>query len=196
LRKKWNLSSDQKIILLPSRISPIKGQKVLVEAMALLPPMFNDVSAIILGDDQGRTDYRRELEDLIEAKGLQSRIKLVAHCDDMPAAYSLSALVVAPSLVPEGFGRVPVEAMAMGVPTIASDLGGYRETIRHRETGWLVAANDAAQWAAAITEALSQSPGERQTLTTAAMQNVRALYDTRKMVADTLAVYDELMKTS
>jgi len=180
---------------MPSRISPIKGQAVLIAAMALLPPQFRDITAVILGDDQGRANYRCELEEQIAASNLQERVKLVAHCNDMPAAYSLAALVVAPSLVPEGFGRVPVEAMAMGAPVIASRLGGFCETVRSGETGFLVLPGDPQELADAVMQALSLAPDKRAAMAAAGMKEARALYDKRKMVADTLAVYAEVMQT-
>ncbi len=194
LRAAWGVAEGQRLTLLPSRLSPIKGQSVLVEAMALSPPELGDVMAVILGDDQGRAGYRRELEDLIAARKLQNRVRLVAHCDDMPAAYSLAALVVAPSLIPEGFGRVPVEAMAMGVPVIASDLGGFTETIHPGANGWLVPPNDPQSLAQAMTKALTQTPEQHAAEAQTAMQQVRARYDKTKMVTDTLAVYDELVR--
>jgi len=192
LRKAWNLKEGQRAVLLPSRLSPIKGQSVLIEAMALLPPEFSDIAAVILGDDQGRSGYRASLESLIASNGLQNRIGLVAHCTDMPAAYSLASAVVAPSLVPEGFGRVPVEAMAMGVPVIANKIGAFPETIEDRKTGFLVAPGNPRTLAAMIVRALSLKPNERKAMTDAAEERVWRLYDKKKMVGDTLSVYAEL----
>lgn len=192
LLRAWQIEEGRPVILLPSRLSPIKGQRVLIEAMKLLPPQLGTATAVMLGDDQGRSDYRRELQRLIKTHGLESRVKLVAHCDDMPAAYSLAALAVAPSLVPEGFGRVPVEAMAMGVPVIASELGGYIETIGGREAGSLVPPNDPRKLAEAIQEAFAQNAGQRVARAGAAIAYARAHYNKHKMVADTLGVYAEL----
>jgi glycosyltransferase involved in cell wall biosynthesis len=192
LRQAWGVKEGQKIILMPARLSRIKGHKVLIEALALLPP--SDVITAIPGDDQGRTEYRHELETLIAAKGLGSRVRLVPHCADMPAAYSLAALAVAPSLTPEGFGRVPVEAVAMGVPVIASAIGGFTETIVHGQTGWLVPPGDARKLADAIGEAFALETSARAALVQKAISAARARYDRRKMVADTLAVYAELAR--
>lgn len=192
LRQQWKVEKDSPIILVPSRLSPIKGQGVLIEAMALLPYGLKNVTAVILGHDQGRVGYRQQLTDLIAAKKLQSQVKLVEHCQDMPAAYSLADLVVAPSLVAEGFGRVPVEAMVMGVPVIATELGGFTETIRAGATGWLVPPNDPKALADAIIKAFNQTPEERKVLVQTAMQHARALYDKNKMVTDTIQVYEEL----
>lgn len=194
LRHDWGIGLQQKLILLPSRLSPIKGQAVLIEAMALLPPNLSFVQAVVVGDDQGRIGYRRELQNLITARGLGDRVKLVKHCTDMPAAYGLASLVVASSLVPEGFGRVPVEAMVMGVPVVATRLGGFIETIKPGETGWLVEPNDPQALALAITEAFMQTADQKATMVQNARQYARMHYDKWKMVADTLAVYDELKK--
>lgn len=194
LRHDWGIGLQQKLILLPSRLSPIKGQAVLIEAMALLPPNLSFVQAVVVGDDQGRIGYRRELQNLITARGLGDRVKLVKHCTDMPAAYGLASLVVASYLVPEGFGRVPVEAMVMGVPVVATRLGGFIETIKPGETGWLVEPNDPQALALAITEAFMQTADQKATMVQNARQYARMHYDKWKMVADTLAVYDELKK--
>lgn len=192
LRQAWKVPAGQSLILVPSRLSPIKGQAVLIEAMSLLPYGLQNVIAVILGHDQGRVGYRQQLADLIVAKKLQDRVKLVEHCHDMPAAYSLASLVVAPSLVPEGFGRVPVEAMIMGIPVVATQLGGFTETIRVGATGWLVEPSNAKALADGIIKAFAQTPEERAALVTTAMQHARTLYDKNKMVADTIIVYEEL----
>lgn len=192
LRTAWGISAAHPLILMPSRLSPIKGQSVLIEAIAKLPYQFENLHAVIVGDDQGRAEYHRELHNFIIAQGLQNRTKLAVHCDDMPAAYSLASLVIAPSLVPEGFGRVPVEAIAMGIPVIASDIGGFKETIQHGQTGWLVTPGDPQKLSDAIRIALTE-PAEHRAAMAQAMQAARVRYDKRKMVADTLSVYDELM---
>ena len=191
LRQAWKIQDNVPLILLPARLSPIKGQSVLIEAMALLPRACA-VQAVIVGDDQGRKAYRQILESLIAARGLEKRVFLVQHCADMPAALSLAAMVAVPSKVPEGFGRVPVEAMAMGKPVLASDLGATRETVVEGETGWLLSPEKPEDWAQAIQKVLALSPPQRASLARTAQERARTLFDTRRMVAATLAVYDEL----
>src|SRR6185369_3007481 len=112
---------------------------------------------------------------------------------DMPAAYSLAAVVVAPSIVPEGFGRVPVEAQAMGRPVIASDLGGFRETVMDGVTGLLVPPGDADKLAAALDAALKLSLDELDYLASEALANIQERFTRERMCADTLAVYGELV---
>jgi len=186
-RDAWRVSADDNVILLPGRLSPIKGHTVFIEALACMQR--TDCVAVILGDDQGRVAYRQELKDLIAAKGLTARVRMIDHTQDMPAAYALARLVVAPSLVPEGFGRVPVEAMAMGVPVIATKLGGYIETIRDGDNGVLVPAGDAAALATAMDTLLS-TPAPDAAARQALRDSVAQLYNKKTMVATTLGVYD------
>ena len=94
-------------------------------------------------------------------------MRLVGHCQDMPAAFLAAHVAIMPSLVPETFGRTSVEAQAMGCPVILSDIGALPETIvspdagQARFTGWLVPPGDAAALAGAIGAALALSPEER-----------------------------------
>ncbi len=108
-----------------------------------------------IGADQGRSEFRAELESLIAEKGLEGRIRIVDQCNDMPAAYMLANVVVSASTDPEGFGRVPIEAQAMGRAIIATNHGGAKETIIDSHTGWLVPPSDADALANAIDFALS-----------------------------------------
>jgi len=193
MRQSWEIPQEQKIILLPARLSAIKGQALAIEAMAALPEKEKAV-LVIVGDDQGRAGYRQSLEDLVAAKNLSASVRFVPHCSDMPTAYALSDLVLVPSRVPEGFGRVPVEAMALGVPVIASDLGATTETVLEGETGWLLAPDDPAKWSVAMQNALALSSEDKQKMAAKGIARVRELFDYQKMIASTLAVYDDLMK--
>ena len=111
----------------------------------------------------------------------------------MPAAYMLADVVVSASTDPEGFGRIIVEAQAMGRPVVATDHGGARETIVPGATGWLVPARDPAALAAAIGAALSLGPGERSLLARRAIAHIAANFTHATMCARTIAVYEELL---
>lgn len=114
-------------------------------------------------------------------------------CDDMPAALMLADVVVSASTIPEAFGRVVIEAQAMGRPTIATDHGGAVETVIHDETGWRVRPNDSGELAAAITRALTLTPDQRQVLGAYARHWVSTYYTTALMQDATLDVYRELL---
>ena len=111
----------------------------------------------------------------------------------MPAAYMLADVVVSASSDPEGFGRIIVEAQAMGRPVVATDHGGARETIVPGSTGWLVPARDPAALAAAVGDALSLSAGERSRLARRTVAHVAAQFTREAMCARTIEVYEELL---
>ncbi len=191
LNNNWRIPESAAVILLPGRLTRWKGQKVLIEAMAQIQN--KDVYAVLIGSDQGRTEYRKELEDLMNEKGLSAQVRIVDHCNDMPAAYMLSTVVVSASTDPEGFGRIPVEAQAMGRPIIGTDHGGARETILRGETGWLIPPNDPTALAGAIKEALSLTNAQRAVLATRAMTHVMQKFTKEIMTEKTLSVYAELL---
>ena len=111
----------------------------------------------------------------------------------MPAAYMLADVVVSASSDPEGFGRVIIEAQAMGRPVVATDHGGARETIEPGLTGWLVPPRDPTGLAAAIAEALSLGTSERSVFAQRAIAHVADRYSRQAMCARTIEVYEELL---
>ncbi len=192
LTREWRLPDGANIIMLPGRLTRWKGHLILIEAMQKLNRQ--DVFCVLIGSDQGRSDYTQELETAIKTRGLEGRVRIVEHCNDMPAAYMLANVVVSASTDPEGFGRIPIEAQAMGRPVIATDHGGARETIRRGETGWLIPPANPQALAKAINEALSLTPNQRAILATRAMAHIADNFTREKMVNETLNVYAELLE--
>jgi glycosyltransferase involved in cell wall biosynthesis len=192
LSREWRLPDGAGIIMMPGRLTRWKGHTVLIDAIAEMAR--TDVFCVIIGDDQGRKEYRAELEKHIKDRNLGGQVRIVNHCDDMPAAYMLATVVVSASVEPEGFGRVPVEAQAMGRPVIATDHGGARETILRGETGWLIPPGDVAALARAIGEALSLNPMQRAVLATRAMAHVAGNFTRERMAHETLNIYAELLE--
>lgn len=192
LSRQWRIPDGANIIMLPGRLTRWKGHAVLIEALAALNR--KDVFCLMVGADQGRSEYGEELERAIHAKNLQGRVRMVGHCSDMPAAYMLATVVVSASTEPEGFGRIAVEAQAMGRPTIATDHGGSQETIKRGETGWLVPPGDAAALRKALEEALALTAHQRAVLATRAMAHVAEHFTRERMADKTLDVYAELLR--
>ncbi len=193
LSQKWRIPDGANIVMLPGRLTRWKGHHVLIEAMEKLNR--KDLFCVMIGSDQGRTEYRKELEEKIEEKKLGTQIRIIDQCHDMPAAYMLSTVVVSASTDPEGFGRIPVEAQAMGRPIIATDHGGARETIIRGQTGWLIPPNDPDALTQSIEEALSLTPSERAILATRSMAHVAQNFTKDIMIQRTLETYSELLKT-
>jgi glycosyltransferase involved in cell wall biosynthesis len=187
----WSLPDDRPIILMPARLSRKKGHLVLVEALAKLGR--KDICCLMVGDDGRKTTYRDNLIAMIHECDLDGAVRLLPQTQDMPAAYSLAAVVVAPSIKAEGFGRVPVEAQAMGRPVIASNVGGFRETIVSGQTGLLVPAGDSQALSVALGSALDLGQEDRDALGAEAKANIQAKFTRERMCAATLDVYRELI---
>jgi len=150
--KKNNIDRKKFVILLPGRLTFWKGQKIFIEALKLLSEQNNNqpFEGIILGGDQGRSVYKKQLIALVEQYRLKKNIKIIDHCDEMPVAYKIANLVCSCSSEPEAFGRISVEAQSMGIPIIASDIGGSTETIVKDKTGFLFKSGDSKALANAI----------------------------------------------
>jgi glycosyltransferase involved in cell wall biosynthesis len=191
LARRMDLMDAMPLILLPGRLTRWKGQNVLIEALARLER--KDIRACLVGLDQGRTEYRREIEQKIRSLGLETVVKIVDDCRDLPAAYMLSDVVVNTSTDPEGFGRTMAEAQAMGRPVIASNHGAAPEIVLAGETGWLVPPNDPATLAKALTLALSLDREARESVGQAAREHALAHFDRRIMCSKTLAVYNAVL---
>lgn len=192
LAQQWRLPDGMPVIMLPGRLTRWKGQTVLIEALKRLGR--RDVRCLLVGSDQGRVKYRSELNTLVRQSGLTDVVHVVEHCRDMSAAYMLTDVVVSASTDPEAFGRVAVEAQAMGRPVVASRHGGACETVLEGETGWLVPPNDPDALAAAINTVLAIGPAERAALARRQIEHVRANFSKERMCAATLAVYTELLR--
>lgn len=197
LRKAWNVPPHVRIVLLAARLTPWKGQKVLIEAAKLLTDGgLRDVAFILAGDPQGRDSYVRELDALIGKYGLEGVVRRVGHCTDMPAAMLAAAVVTAPSTEPEAFGRVAVEAQALGTPVVVSDLGAVPETVLYpprvpasERTGWVTPPGDARALAEAIGAALGLGASALEGLTRRARMHVEQHFSLEAMVNATLDVY-------
>lgn len=179
------------VVMLPGRLSRIKGHMFLLDAIESLQR--RDIFCVFVGSDIGNENYRKELESYIAKKGLGDAVRIVTDCKDMPAAYMISTVVVSASLVPEGFGRVPIEAEAMGRPVIATDHGGAKETILAGETGWLVPPDDVHALAKALQKALDLDAKSRAHMATAAMSHVAEHFTNDQMCQATLDVYAEVL---
>jgi glycosyltransferase involved in cell wall biosynthesis len=199
LARDWGLrrKPGEALILLPARLTAWKGQRVAIGAAARLFVRHPLLSwrLILAGDAQGRETYLADLRSAIIKHGLEDRIAIVGHCSDMPAAFALADIVLAPSTEPEAFGRVAAEAGAMGRPVIGSNLGGQREVIVNGETGRLIPPADPGALADAMA-ALIGDPAGRAAMGQAAQHRIRTKFTTSALQAATLAVYERLIGQS
>ncbi len=200
LRAAWGVAAHDRVVLLPSRLSARKGHSVLVEATKrLIKQGVCDLRVIFVGDPHSDS-FRRALETQIEHAGLRDVIRNAGYCEDMPAAYMAAAVIVAPATVPEAFGRIAVEAQAMGAPVIISDIGAAPEIVlappqtpRHLATGWRTPPGDPAALADAIAEALTLQASAHDDLALRARRNAQERFSVEEMQRATLQVYERLL---
>ncbi len=190
IRRQWGLKAGKPVILLPGRLTRWKGQLDFVEALARLPGQ--EFEAVLAGDPQEREGYLAELRQAIDRAKLTQKVRIPGHCSDMPAALLAADVVVAPSIEPEAFGRVAVEAQAMGRPLVASRLGAQTETVVDGQTGFLFEPGSVTDMANQISRALALSAEEKATMARNQRQRVLSSYTVDTMCNATLRVYREL----
>jgi glycosyltransferase involved in cell wall biosynthesis len=195
LRARWDIGPDERrrIILLPARLTGWKGHRIFIEALARSPAR-GQVLAVLAGSGEA-TALAGEIRAAIGSANLEESVRMVGPCADMPAAYTLADLVVAPSTLPESFGRSVVEAAAMATPVIASRLGAHAETVVDGLTGWLVAPGDAGALAEAIDAALAADPAALAAMGAAARERARRLYSLPAMCEATFDLYRRVLES-
>jgi glycosyltransferase involved in cell wall biosynthesis len=196
LKKEWDLSSNKFTILLPGRLTYWKGQEKFIESLNVLIEDYNIVNfqAIILGSDQGRKVYKKKLINLVERYNLNKKVKFIQHCKEMPLAYSLSDVVVSASIEPEAFGRVSVEAQSMTKPIIASNIGGSKETIINKKTGFLYKFDDPRELAKCLNTVIQLSQEELNLMGNEGRKNISKKFDVETMCQSNLKQYKRLIK--
>ena len=195
LLQKWEINKEKKIILVPGRLTSWKGQEMLIEAINLvkIDLGYEAFHVVILGSDQGRDLYKKKLVRLTEQYRLTNQIKFIDHCKDMALAYKVSDIVISPSIEPEAFGRVAVEAQSMEKLIIASNIGGSNETIINEKTGFLFDAGDANALSKKIISVITMDEISIQLIGKEGRKNVINKFNVEKMCFSTYSEYKRLL---
>jgi len=195
LTSKWRLQDASQVVMLPGRLTALKGHDVLIDAIAELKRRgggTSDLRCIMVGQDQGRTNHRNFIMRYAAARGVD--VHIVDDCNDMAAAYMATDVVVSASTRPEAFGRVVAEAQAMGRPVVAPSHGPSAEIIVPGVTGWLFTPSDPLSLADALQRALSLNQSDRIRIANAAISRARELFNKPDMCVKTLAVYEDVLQ--
>jgi glycosyltransferase involved in cell wall biosynthesis len=175
------------------RITPWKGQKILIQALAKLP----NLTAVIVGDalftEEDRR-YKQELVELTERLGLAGRVQFAGFQPDILPFLRAVDLVVHCSVSPEPFGRVIVEAMLAGKPVIAARSGAPTEIIQHGITGLLVTPGDTEELVRAI-EQLLDNRSWAETLATQGRESAAQRYSLETVLADWVGFIDQIERS-
>jgi glycosyltransferase involved in cell wall biosynthesis len=191
--EKLELSPDRRYVGIVGEITPHKGQIDFVRAAALVAEKHLDVDFLIVGRDSAAgEEHLAELKKLIDELDLTARVKLLGWFDDVAEILCAFDVFVSASRV-EPFGLVIVEAMAAGLPVVATKSEGAQEILNEGETGKLVSIGDAQNIANAVSFFLenkeaAQTTGRRAEI--AAREN----FDLARMITETEKVYADLIK--
>ena len=196
LKMEWGLEQNKFTILMPGRLTSWKGQEKLIESLNILIEDYNitNFQAILLGSDQGRKVYTKKLHSLVERYSLTKKVKFIENCKEMPLAYSLADVVVSASIEPEAFGRVAVESQAMGKPIIASNLGGSKETVLNKKTGFLYKHDDPRELAKNLNTVIQLNQEELKFIGNEGRKNITRKFDIEVMCDSNLREYKKLLK--
>ena len=187
-KQQYQIPENLPIITLVGRLSLWKGQNVLLDACSKM--IHQNFICLLVGSDQGRTEYHKELEQ--KTTTLKQKVIFIDSCHDMPTLYKMSDIVVSASLDPEAFGRVITEAQAMKRIVVASALGGACESIQDGVSGFLTPVGDTTALANTLDKILDMPFEEKNKLQEQAYTSVHQNFTVQKMCEQTLAVYQEL----
>ena len=196
LKREWSIDPNKFIILMPGRLTYWKGQEKFIESLNILIEDYNftNFHAILLGSDQGRKVYSKKLFSLVERYSLTKKISFINHCGEMPLAYSLADVVVSASIEPEAFGRIAVESQSMGKPIIASNIGGSKETVLNKKTGFLYKHDDPRELAKSLNTVIQLNQEELKLMGNEGRKNVAKKFDVELMCDSNLREYKKLLK--
>ena len=196
--KQHKIDRNKFIILLPGRLTYWKGQKIFIEALKIVKEknINQTFEGIILGSEQGRNVFKKQLIGLVQQYRLNNVIKFIEHCEEMPIAYRIANLVCSCSIEPEAFGRVSVEAQSMEIPVIASNIGGSKETIVENKTGLLFKSGDANDLAEKINIIMQKDYNSMKSMGLEGRKNVLKKFDVDKMCYTTFTEYKKLIQLS
>ena len=191
-RRKLELPPDGLLVGTVGEINSLKGHEDLVRAAAIIAGRFPGLQFIIAGEDTSSTkEHLSALQRLIGDLGLEKRVRRFGWLDDIADLYCALDLFVSASHT-ESFGLAIAEAMACGVPVVATATEGAGEIIDDGVTGVLVPIGDAASLAEAIIRLLEKAD-ERAGLAKAAGATVRERFSLQRMVGETEQVYSDAL---
>jgi glycosyltransferase involved in cell wall biosynthesis len=197
------LDGSERVIVHHARFRPAKGQMVLIDAVRLLVNGgLTGTVFLIVCDGPDQPDYRAHLDERIRVQGLDGIVRLVAASEAGPAALAAAHLAVLPSIEPEPIGRSAIEAMAMGLPLVASDDGALAEIVlappglsQADQVGFRVAPGDAMALAEGIGQALALDPRSRVAMAGRAGERARR-FSRSRMQDQIVAIYRRLTGTA
>lgn len=184
---------DNFTIGMAGRINRWKGQKLFVDVAEIVIEKYPNIVFEIAGEAYYGEEYlKKELEEYIEKKNLKDNIKLLGQINDMDSFYSHLDIFILPSIQPEPFGLVVIEAMEYGIPVVATNHGGPTEIIKDGIDGYLVSYDNSIEMATRIIELITDE-NKRTTFGERGKKKKRKLFSISTMVRNIESVFEELL---
>jgi phosphatidylinositol alpha-mannosyltransferase len=179
-------TEGRKTVLFVGRMEQRKGLPTLLDAYAQVRRLRDDVRLVVVGDGNMRWGYER----YVESEQIPD-VRFCGHVDAavLPHCYASADVFCSPALRGESFGIVLLEAMASGVPVIASEIPGFAQVVTHDRDGMLVPPGNTEAWTSALDGLLSDAPRRRR-YSEAGLQTSQR-YDWARVVDAVHEVYDQ-----
>lgn len=187
VRRELGLAANEFVILQVARLNPLKDHLTALRAMERLAARGVPAKLVLAGDGEERA----KIEDFMAGHGLSERVLLLGARRDVPRLMA-AADVFLLSSISEGIPLTFIEAMAAGLPIVATDVGGCAEVVLHDETGLLAPAQDDGQLAAHL-ESLQRDSLRRHQFGLAGATRAHKLFSLDRMLDEYAAVYDSLL---
>jgi glycosyltransferase involved in cell wall biosynthesis len=201
LRRAWGVLPHMRVVLISGRIAPWNGQASMIEAARLVVGGGDrNIAFVFAGEDRGQARYVRNMRRRAAMHGVDTLVRMVGHCADMPTALAAADVVVVAALEPPLSGREVTQAQAMGRPVIATTVGVLPENVlcppRMRDelrTGWLVRPGNVAELARAVTAALALDVTAYEALGARARQFAEFVFSPQSVAEAIRGVYTSLL---
>ena len=192
--KDLNLENNSIKLVLPGRVSGWKGHKIAIEAMTYLREKSSKDFVLLLVGPTDNLKLKNNLLRKINELKLENIVKFIGPSKEMDLVYSIADIVLSCSTDPEAFGRIPVEAQAMGKVIIASNHGGHRETIINGLSGFLYPPLNPIELANSIIKAISNEIYLDEQYKIKRRQIILDNFTDLNMCQKTLEVYNKVLR--
>ena len=193
LRVRYGIEQEDKVFAIVGRIVRWKGHVEFLNAAFIILQAVPDAKALIIGDfSDGDIAYQNKIQKIITDSGYEKRIIMTGYVKDVGSIYSSMDVCVHTSIEPEPFGLVIIEAMANGVPVIASDRGAPKEIITHDVNGYIVNP-DSTQKIAEIAIRLLRDDELRGKIANSARQHVQQHYNEKNYAHAVECIYADVL---
>jgi glycosyltransferase involved in cell wall biosynthesis len=194
VRAEWGVREGEVLIGMAGRVTRWKGQSIFVQAAKLIAEQhaeakFAAVGGVFDTEKFYMDRFRKEVRDA----GLENKLTINDFRADMPDVFAAFDIFVLPSILPEPFGLVVIEAMASGKPVVATAPGGPSETVVDGETGFLVPPSDASAMVQAL-EVLLADPQRRVSMGDAGRRRACEMFSLPRYVTEFEELYETVLK--